>query len=834
MTDFKITSALKSKPSACRRSVLLSAVSRLTLSAVGAMAVQGAAMAADIEWRGGWNGDVGSPGGGIGGNQNWSNGDVAGQNDAVTISKQYTVGGQNPPPAPNANATPNAYGQSWGALSGDGDMTIVLGSGRFLKVGFLGGATTYSGGIGDRNEGTIAPAKFYIVNPTAGGSLPTILTLSGDNTYSSDTYIEAEVKAGKAYALSRNSAIFMSNDIRSKLDIAGYDQTIKALNGGGASGGNVTLGVANLEILNGGNYDGSISGAGGVKLSGGSLALTGTQTYSGATIVANGATLNNKGDKMGVGATSNFGAFINEAGASWSGAMTSSGTFTNNGVWNGAVTITGGTLSGVGKIVGATRIDSGFLKPGDGTPDQSMKVEGSLTFLSPATYAVVLDPTTSSFVTVTGNAALAGKVQATFKPGTYVTKTYTILKAASVSGKFDSLEAQGNPAGFKYFLSYTDKEAQLSLLSQLAQLSSSDLNLAQRRVGAAIDTYFNNGGPLPASFLPLYSLVGQARGAALSQLTGEAATGAQSSAFGLMGGFLNMLGDSASMSRVGARVPGASGWSVWAEVFGAGDHVSGDSLSGTHALTDRSGGLAAGADYRVSEDTLLGFSLAGAGTSWSTQGLGNGSTNAFMAGLYGRQQLGAAYVSGSFGFANHWMSTERTALGGTQITADMKGQSWAGRLETGYKLTTTYGAWSPYAALQAQSFHTPAYKEFDRAWGDFSLSFASQTSDSTRGELGLRFEHAFKLDGGQAWKFRARAGWAHDWTSAPSLTATFQSLPGASFVTSGAKRAPNIALLSAGVETEVVKNVTLGAKLDGQWGRAAMGYGGTAVLSLAF
>ena len=41
-------------------------------------------------------------------------------------------------------------------------------------------------------------------------------------------------------------------------------------------------------------------------------------------------------------------------------------------------------------------------------------------------------------------------------------------------------------------------------------------------------------------------------------------------------------------------------------------------------------GIAAGLDYKLSPDTLIGFALAGGGTSWSlAQGLGGGRSDVF-------------------------------------------------------------------------------------------------------------------------------------------------------------------------------------------------------------
>jgi outer membrane autotransporter protein len=120
-------------------------------------------------------------------------------------------------------------------------------------------------------------------------------------------------------------------------------------------------------------------------------------------------------------------------------------------------------------------------------------------------------------------------------------------------------------------------------------------------------------------------------------------------------------------------------------------------------LSARTVGGAAGLDYHLTPDTVLGFALAGGGTNWNlSQGLGSGKSDAFQAGLYGTTRWGPTYLAAAFAFTNHWMSTDRTAVG-DHLTADFNAQSYGGRLEGGYRFATLYGAFAPYAAIQAQS-----------------------------------------------------------------------------------------------------------------------------------
>jgi outer membrane autotransporter protein len=178
-------------------------------------------------------------------------------------------------------------------------------------------------------------------------------------------------------------------------------------------------------------------------------------------------------------------------------------------------------------------------------------------------------------------------------------------------------------------------------------------------------------------------------------------------------------------------------------------------------------------------------------------------------------------------FTNHWMSTDRFAFAGDHLSASFNAQSFGGRIESGYRFATIYGGLTPYAAIQAQNFHTPTYNETDLTNGGFALGFNSRNATDTRSELGGRFDHLLLLNPEAALTLRSRVAWAHDWISDPSLAAAFQTLPGASFIVNGATPAKNSALTSAGAELRLANGVVLLAKFDGEFAHHASTYAGT-------
>jgi outer membrane autotransporter protein len=270
-------------------------------------------------------------------------------------------------------------------------------------------------------------------------------------------------------------------------------------------------------------------------------------------------------------------------------------------------------------------------------------------------------------------------------------------------------------------------------------------------------------------------------------------------------------------------------WTLWGAGYGGSNRTSGDpAVVGSHDLAARAAGGAAGLDYHLSRDSVVGVALAGGGTNWSlAQGLGGGKSDAFQAGVYGATRWGPAYLAAALAFTNHWMSTDRFAFAGDHLSARFNAQSFGGRVESGYRFATIYGGLTPYAAIQAQSFHTPGYSEADLNAGGFALGFNSRSATDTRSELGGRFDRLLLLNPEAALTLRARVAWAHDWVSDPTLVPMFQALPGASFIVNGATLAKNSALTSAGAELRLANGVALLAKFDGEFASHSSTYAGT-------
>jgi uncharacterized protein with beta-barrel porin domain len=73
---------------------------------------------------------------------------------------------------------------------------------------------------------------------------------------------------------------------------------------------------------------------------------------------------------------------------------------------------------------------------------------------------------------------------------------------------------------------------------------------------------------------------------------------------------------------------------------------------------------------------------------------------------------------------------------------------------------------------------------------------------------------------------RGRLAWAHDYDPDRSIGATFQALPGASFVVNGAAQASESALTTASVEMKWMNGWSAAATFEGEFSGVTRSYAG--------
>jgi uncharacterized protein with beta-barrel porin domain len=274
-------------------------------------------------------------------------------------------------------------------------------------------------------------------------------------------------------------------------------------------------------------------------------------------------------------------------------------------------------------------------------------------------------------------------------------------------------------------------------------------------------------------------------------------------------------------------------WSVWAAGYGGSQTTDGNAALGTNNTTSRIAGGVVGADYRFSPFTLAGFALAGGGTNFSiSNGLGSGRSDLFQAGAFVRHAVGPAYLSAALAYGWQDITTDRTVTiaGVDQLRAKFNANAWSGRVEGGYRFVTPWMGLTPYAAGQFTTFDLPAYAEQALVGANtFALAYGSKSVTASRSELGLRTDNSWAMQDG-IFTVRGRLAWAHDFNIDRVVGATFQTLPGASFVVNGAAQAHDAALVTASAEKRWLNGWSAAATFEGEFSNVTRSYAGKGVV----
>jgi uncharacterized protein with beta-barrel porin domain len=282
-----------------------------------------------------------------------------------------------------------------------------------------------------------------------------------------------------------------------------------------------------------------------------------------------------------------------------------------------------------------------------------------------------------------------------------------------------------------------------------------------------------------------------------------------------------------------AADPFAQRWSVWTAGYGGSQTTDGNAALGSNTVTSSVYGTAVGADYRFSPFTMAGFALAGGGTNFSlANALGSGRSDLFQAGAYIRHNAGPAYITAALAYGWQDITTNRTVTvaGVDQLQARFNANAFSGRLEGGYRYTTPWMGITPYAAAQFTTFDLPAYAESVLSGANtFALAYNAKSVTDSRSELGLRSDKSFPMQDG-IFTLRGRLAWAHDFDPDRNIAATFQTLPGASFVVNGAAQAHDSALTTASAEMKWMNGWSVAATFEGEFSSVTSSYAGKGVV----
>jgi uncharacterized protein with beta-barrel porin domain len=800
---------------------------------------------------------------------------IANNNSGTVFNDTSTAG--------SAAIANNISGFTWfrnASTAGSAAITNNGGSTVFLDTSTAGSAT-----ITNSNGGH-----------TTFASTSTAFSATITNDYGGNTYFQAASTAGNATITNNSGGVtqfsntstagnaVITNNSGGGIQfgaVAGTDTATAGSaqitnNGGGSTFFYAHATAGNATITNSGNtsfFDSSTAGSATItNNSGGLTQFLNASTAGNAAITNdNGSILFNGTSTAGSATITNNSGIVAFFGRSDGGAAH---------LINGA----GGTIdfSGSSGPSGDDRLGVGSLA-GAGTfivgQQQLVTVSGSLAFTSGALYMVQVSGSNAGQIAVNGTATLNGNVEVDVLSRLTQKTTYTIVSSANpLSGTFISVSLENNFARDPV-LTYVGDTVLLTLLpGLLSPLLPANAPANQVKVAGAIDNALLAGNNPTNAFNAIFNASGNALLNGLTQASGETATGSQQTTFNAMGQFMGLLTDPfmghgggingatsapgyadeegasayAAQKRLGAertayamfaKAPLAKvyepRWSVWASGFGGSQTTDGNATLGSNNTSSSLAGTAVGADYHFSPFTIAGFALAGGGTSFSVANGGSGHSDLFQAGAFIRHTVGQAYITGALAYGWQDITTNRTVTiaGIDQLRAEFNANAYSGRVEGGNRFVAPWVGGigiTPYAAGQFTTFDLPAYAEsVVSGSGAFALAYGAKSVTDSRSELGIRTDKSFAVTNGVL-TLRGRFAWAHDFDPDRNIAATFQALPGASFVVGGAGQASDSALTTASAEMKWMNGWSAAATFEGEFSNVTHSYAGKGAVRYAW
>ncbi|QLG93219.1 autotransporter domain-containing protein [Pseudomonas yamanorum] len=523
-------------------------------------------------------------------------------------------------------------------------------------------------------------------------------------------------------------------------------------------------------------YQGSL-----IKSGAGTLVLTGDNTYRGTTTVNGGLLAVN-------------------------GSLTSAVTVNDSG-----------TLGGSGRIASLTANSGGTVAPGNSVG--TLQVAGDVNLAAGSTYAVELTPTSSDRIVAGGKAVLGGgtvtlalenspTLLSQTEAQSLVGRQYNILQAAGgIQGQFGAVLP--NYLFIGGTLNYAANAVQLDIGRNGASFASVGATRNQRNVAAAAEQ-LGAGNPVYESVLRSDSVASAQQG--FQQLSGEI--------YPAIGAVL--INDSRHLrDAVGERLrhtPVTGESNVWVKALGAWGKT--DSRSETAGYTSSIGGMLAGVDGALDEQTRIGLV---AGYSDSSLSMGSGthssaSIDSYHLGAYAGHELGNWRLSVGGAYSWHRGDVKRDLqygeVSGKQKTK-LDARSAQLFTEAAYRLNLQALALEPFANLAYVHLDSDSFHEKGDA---AALERGSDSRDAVLSTLGLRALKTFSLNDHQQLDVSGSLGWQHSLSAVESEEHLAFVAGGPSFAVESSPLLRDAALVGVQASLALSKTTRVNLDYNGQLG----------------
>jgi len=693
--------------------------------------------------------------------------------------------------------------------------TFTIAASKTIQVMTGAGATTLGANtltIGDANNlsGTYTGVAAGTGGITKAGT--GTLTMSGANTYSGATTVnKGTLAAGVASvantsgAFGNNSAITMANDASAILDITGFNTQIGSITGGGTAGGNVTLGGATLTV--GGDntspaaYAGVISGTGGITKAGtGTLSLSGTNNYAGATLI---------NVDCGTVRVSNSAAFGTGAG----------------GVTNNA------TLD-----VGST----------------TLNINGTYAQGAASTLMIAVNGASSGSVVATGNATATAGYTVALNVSNYVpnNQTYTIIDGAAGAGVAAPVitVAGSDRATFSATTVGTDLILTASRAANGYPESATNSNAAA--AGTALESAGNAGatGDMATVLNTLDDLSNSQTAAALDTVVPEIDAGVFNTSTASLNNFVGVAieraenlmkpapktADSAKTGFSAGENSKMSG--IWGKGYGG--YQTQDTRKGIQGYDACNAGTAFGVDTILADIITLGISGGYAyGNVDSDVNNGNTRINSAQTTVYGGYQdkKYPYFIDAAGSFAWNWYNGKRDiAVGaiGRTAYADYDGQQYGAYIGGGYRINVGRNfIITPITSLNYIHLRLAGYTETEA--GALGLRVANQDYDILQSGVGGRLEYPFDFKWG-TFTPEVHGKWLYDFIGNDVATTSTFTGGGASFDTNGCPPAQHSFDIGGRLSLALKNDVSIVGECDTELKEDFFGIYGSVALRYTF